>query len=184
MSLPTYSASSPLVTHAQSVCRARISYSRHRGAPCRGAAQALRTCEDTAACRPRTAAQVAGAHKEHSLLRRCQVCCWRVAQKMHVQASRRLRKGALCNLVAARASAHECRGTRIFAWRCTTMVPRLPNGFARAVRRLRELPLPTRLAHDEIHAVLRLTLGRPAKHVPRISAARSLPEEQSARVHA
>ena len=49
------------------------------------------------------------------------------------------------------------------AWRCASTLPRLSNGLARAVRRLRELPLATRLAHDEIHAVLRLALGRPAR---------------------
>ena len=42
------------------------------------------------------------------------------------------------------------------------MLPHLPNGLARAVRCLRELPLATGLAHDEIHAVLRLALGGPA----------------------
>ena len=161
-SLPTYSVSSPLVTHAQSMCCAPVSYSWQRGAQRRGAAQALRACEDTAACRPRTAAQVAGAHKKYRLLWRGQVGCWRVAQKMHVQTSRRLRKGALCNLVAAGASAHAARTPAMSAWRCASTLPRLSNGLARAVRCLRELPLATRLAHDEIHAVLRLALGRPA----------------------
>ena len=91
---------------------------------------------------------------------------------MHVQPSRSLRKGALCNLTACTSFSASEQERLVAVLRCAFMLPHLPNRFAWAVRRLWELPLATRLAHDEIHAVLRLAFGGSGKRMPRVSVAR------------
>lgn len=187
-SLPTYSGSSLLVTHAQSARRKR---EPGRARPCDASARCalccVRTSEGAAARRPRAATQVAGAHEEHGLLGQGQVRCRRVSQEMHVQASRRLREGALRNLQrgelsttagphARRARPHAEPGHTQSKAGCDAAC--LPHGLARVVHGLRELPLPACLAHNKVQEVLRLALGGSAQRRRHVSAA---PSSESAR---
>ena len=78
-------------------------------------------------------------------------------------------RSATCS--AARASAQAQQGHRHVRLQTAGTAARLSHGLAGGVRRLRKLPLPAGLAHNEVQEVLRLALGRPAAQAARISAA-------------